>query len=247
MLFLCSIAAPDASGQTLYVHDTTFLGNIGRVDVTTGNVELIGSAGTQVTDIAFSPDGVLFGTSFNRLFTIDRNTASISDIGAHGIPGANSLVFGTNGVLYASSGTTSSLYEIDPTTAASTNLGDIGFTSAGDLAFNGDGFFLSSSSGELVSVDLANDAAGTSIGQFGFSSVFGLASAENGVLFGVSGSSIFSVDTETGQGTLVSSYEGQGLGAAGGTSFISEAISVPEPSLSPFVFMLAMMLRRRKG
>jgi len=51
----------------------------------------------------------------------------------------------------------------------------------------------------------------------------GMASGDDGILYGLSGTSIFSVNTGTGVGTLVSDYNGQGIGDAYGTSFYTEA------------------------
>lgn len=243
-----------ASAQVLHIHDT---GNrLGTVDIATGTVTILGTMGSDVmTDIAFDPMGNLFGLSFGNLYRIDPFTAAVTLIGAHGIPGGNALVFGTDGTLYGAGAFTTGLYTLSTTTGSSTLLGDIGFASAGDLAFNGgtNSLFLSATTNQLVAIDLGGPITGTAVGPFGFSNVFGLATAENGVLYGVAGTTIFSVNTAAGSGTLVRDYSGSGLTAANGTSFFTEAgagTTVPEPAtLTLFGFgaagLLALGRRRR--
>ena len=225
---LLSVISNESVAQTeLWVHDE--FGQLARVDVATGDVEVVGNLGIVLTDIAFAPDGqTLFGLSEERFVQVDPITAQVFDIGAHGIPDANALVFNTDGTLYAASATSSFLYEIDLNTADSTQFGDIGFFSAGDLAFNDGDFFLSSTSDELIEIDLLNNASGTTLGNIGFTNVFGLATAADGTLFGVSDDNIFSINTQTGAGTFVTNFDG--LGTAFGSSFTTEAIGVPEPS-----------------
>lgn len=145
-----------------------------------------------MTDIAFDPNGNLFGISFTRLYSIDSSAATVSQIGAHGIPGGNSLVFGTDGTLYAGGTSTRHLFEINTNTGVSTDIGNMGFYSAGDLAFNHGDLFLSSKNNQLVEIDLANGSSGTAVGPFGFSNVYGMATGDDGILYGVSGTSIFS-------------------------------------------------------
>lgn len=244
-----ALAAP-----ILHVHDGA--GNLGTVDVADGSVDVIGNMGVVMTDIAFDPDGNLFGLSFTSLYRIDRNTGATTLIGAHGIAGGNALVFGLDGTLYGAGNSTTSLFTVDTATGAGTNIGNIGFASAGDLAFNGGELYLASSSDDLILIDLDGGATGTLIGDFGFSGVFGLATAENGVLYGVAGTQVFSVDVATGAGTLASNFGAQGIGAAFGTSFFTEAGAPPpggtpvsEPGALAFLgagFVALAALRRRR-
>jgi hypothetical protein len=253
LLALLLGSAP-AFAQVLHIHDTS--NRLGTVDIGTGAVSIIGTMGGDVmTDIAFDPTGNLFGLSFTNLYRINPFTAAVTPIGAHGVPGGNALVFGTDGTLYAAGTSSTNLYTLSTTTGSSTLLGNVGFASAGDLAFNGgtNSLFLSATTNQLVAINLGGPISGTAVGPFGFSSVFGLATADNGILYGVAGTSIFSVNTATGTGTLVRNYGGSGLTAANGTSFFTEAGAgtvVPEPStLTLFGLgaagLLALARRRR--
>jgi hypothetical protein len=209
-----AVAAP-----ILYIDDAS--GVLGKVDVQTGATTVVGSTGQFLTDIAFDPTGHLFGITFTGLFSIDRATAAATFIGSLGIPGANALVFGADGTLYAA-GSTTSLYRVNTSTGGASVLGNIGFSSAGDLAFHDGQLYLSSTTNQLIRID-PSTFAGSAVGNLGFSSVFGLANGDDNVLYGVAGTQIFSVNTATGAGTLSTNYAGNGLGQANGTSFFREA------------------------
>lgn len=233
---ILSIAAFASASPTLWIDDGS--GVLGTVDVATGSASVVGNMGVIMTDIAFSPTGTLYGISFNSLYTINTTTAAATLIGGLGLTGANALVFGSDGTLYTAAFNTTNLYTVSTLTGAAISIGNIGFNSAGDLAFNGGNFYLSSTTNQLVSINLSGTVSGSAVGPLGFFNVFGLATADNGTLYGVSGQNVFSVNTATGAGTLVSSYAGQALLSANGTSFFTEAgagggggtPAVPEPA-----------------
>lgn len=217
-----AMAAP-----TMYVHDLN--GRLATVNVATGVVDVIGSMGTSMTDIAFDPNGYLFGISFSGLYSINPTTAATSFIGNHSVSGGNALVFSPNGTLYGAGYSTSSLFKIDPSTGASTNLGNMGFNSGGDLAFKNGHLYLASTGNQLVDVNLSNLSETVAIGGFGVSNVFGLATGNDNILYGVADTTIYTIDTATGLATNRANFGGSGLGSAGGQSFISEASVIPEP------------------
>jgi len=215
----------------LWVGDT--LGNLGKVDVATGNVDLIGDMGHVMTDIAFDSSGNLFGITFNSLYSIDTYTATSTLIGNHTLGGAkNSLVFGSDNTLYAAN---SSLYSLNIGSGASTLIGGGGgYSSSGDLAFIGDDLFLSSTDGtgndRLFLLD-ETTGIGTDVGSIGFSAVYGLSTDNNIDLYGVTGTSILDINTATGLGSSLVSYGGNGLEAAYGSAFYGESgATVPEPT-----------------
>ena len=208
------------AGPVLYIDDTD--GVLGTVDVATGEAEVIGSTGVALTDIAFAPDGTLYGISSTQFYRINPANARATLIGAHGIPGGNALVFSTDGTLYAAGDSSTFLYTVNAATGRATRFFDTGFTSAGDLAFYGGELYLSTTSNELVYI-APEFAFSYAIGSIGFTNVLGLATGDNGVLYGVSGTQLLSVDPDSGQGTALLDYGGQGLGGAVGTSFVAEA------------------------
>lgn len=218
-----------AHAATMYVHDAD--GWLGKVDTTTGSVDLIGEMPGQMTDIAFDPDGNLYALTFTGLFVVDKTTAGINFIGNHGIAGGNALVFGADGTLYGAGNNSNNLFVIDPATAASVSLGSMGFSSGGDLAFVGEQLYMASGSGQLVSVDVADPALSSALGFFGVPNVFGIATAEN-ELYAVGGTSIFKVDLATGAAINPVSFAGQGLIDAYGQSFYSESGATPEEPIA---------------
>lgn len=241
-----STAGLATAGQVLWIDDDQ--GNLGTVDVGTGAVNVVGNMKYTMTDIAFAPDGTLYGTTFGDLYKISTTTAAATLIGSTGLSGGNALVFATDGTLYTAAFNSTNLYTLSVGTGAATNLGNIGSASAGDLAFNGGSLYLTSTADKLVKINLS-PVGGTNVGNLGFSSAYGLATAANGVLYGVAGTKIYSIDPMSGAGTFVLDYSGHGLGAANGTSFITEAV-VPEPSSIvmlgiAFTTMAAVAHRRR--
>lgn len=211
--------------SSLYVHDA--LGNLGTVHPPTGHVETIGPMGVVMTDIAFDGSGRLYGVSLLGFFSIDPLTATRTLIGLHGIPSPNALVVASDGTLYAAGETSGFLFTIDPATGAGTVVGNTGFLSAGDLGFNGGQLFMSSTTDQLIEIDLSDSAKGTAVGPFGFTDVFGLATAADGQLYGLTGTSVIAIDTRTGRGSLVSDYTGQGLGKAYGATFFGRSQGTP--------------------
>lgn len=222
----CILAPPANAAPILWLGDST--GQLGTVDVATGNVNVIGNMGATMTDIAFDPSGNLWGVTFGSLYKINKTTATSTFIGNLGTS-ANSLVFDSSGILYTAN---SSLYTVNTTTGAANLVGNGGdaYSSSGDLAFVGGDLFLSSTGGDNLVKLNASNGTGTLIGSIGFSGVFGLASPNGTDLFGMSGINVLSINSVTGSGAAILDYSGQGLGVAFGTAFVTEATVVPIPA-----------------
>ena len=197
---------------------------IGKVDITTGDVTLVGSAGVILTDIAIDPSGGLWGITGTSLFRIDKTTGAASAVGAFGRFGVlNSLVFGTDGVLYAAS---NQLFTIDTNTGRASPVGPIGYSSAGDLAFLDGTLYLAATGGQLATVNKST-GTGTFVGAMGINQVFGLAAANDGALLAGAGDGIYRVDPATGASTMLFSLAGQGLGAVYGAAFFDDPNELP--------------------
>jgi hypothetical protein len=227
LLILTTAASTGTAGPVLWVDDLQ--GEIGKVDVATGKVTLVGNAGAVLTDIAFDSHGNLFGVSFDTFYSVNTNTGLATPIGFLGTGGTNALVFSATGTIYAADFNTENLYTINENTGAATSLGLTGFGSAGDLAFHNGTLYMASTVDTLVQIN-PTTAAGTEIGPLGVSNVFGLANADNNVLYAVAGTAVYSVNVVTGAATFVLDWAGEGLGVANGEAFIPEAAMVAEPA-----------------
>jgi hypothetical protein len=200
-------------------------GRLFTVDVPTGTVEVRGTMAKKMFDIAFDPSGTLYGVDGrSTLFRIDPNSGATTRIGRVG-DSINALVFAPDGTLY---GAGRRFYEIDPTTGAGTRIGSFGrLRSAGDLAFDAQGtLYLSTTTNRLARVDRTIGAAAV-IGPIGSRDVFGLAFGPDGVMYGVSDRTqqLVAINLQTGRGTAVSRFGGQGASGAFGSSFFEEALT----------------------
>jgi PEP-CTERM motif len=249
VLACLAVAAGAQADPVLWVDDSA--GRLGKVDVATGAVTVVGSMGRVMTDIAFDPSGNLYGITFSALYSINPATAASTLIGNLGTS-LNSLVFAADGTLY---GANNRLFSINTGTGAATAIGNGGdaYSSSGDLAFVGGNLLLSSNiprGDTLIKLDTGT-GAGTTVGLMGVAAVYGLATNDNASLYGVAGTRVFAVNTTTGAASFLVSYAGQGLGSANGTAFFSESTPpVPEPQV--YALMLAGLgvvgvLAARKG
>src|SRR5436305_498756 len=121
-VFLVSMALTISIAQAtpvIYIDDSD--GILGKVDVPTGNVTVIGNMGVVLTDIAFAPNGDLYGLSFTNLYKINATNANVTLIGLTGVSDANSLVFGADGKLYAAGIVSKNLYQVNPITGVATS------------------------------------------------------------------------------------------------------------------------------
>jgi hypothetical protein len=234
---LLAVAGAAQAGPTLWISDSE--GVLGKVDAATGAVDVVGAMGIAMTDIAFAPNGQLYGTSPFDLYRIDTATAAPTLIGRlEGSVGntITSLVFAPDGTLYGANNT---LLTIDITTGVTTLLGNTGTSyNAGDLAFVDGQLYTASyayftgTSSDLFRVDVKT-GAGTRIGstEAGDEEMSGLATDGNGTLYGIAGTEVFTIDTSTGLATVLGSYDKQGLGTVFGATALYENVpAVPEPS-----------------
>lgn len=193
-----------SSCPTIWIDDAQ--GQIGIVNVATGSATVIGNSGVILTDIAFDPNGNLYGITFDTLYSINKATGVATEIGPLGVTDANSLVFSPSGVLYAAGNKSNNLYTINTKTGSARVIFNTGYSSGGDLAFlNGNLYYTDAANLLLIKFNPTTKTT-TLIGPIGSYPFYGLAVATNGVLYGVANNSIYSISTSTGAGTLVSTY-----------------------------------------
>lgn len=235
-LLLCAWAAiacsgPAFAGDQIWVSDTA--GAIGKIDVVTRLVTVVGNTGLSLQDIAFNPSGELFGITASALYQLDVSTGAPTFIGSLGAS-LTSLVFAADGTLY---GSNTALYSINPDTATTTLIGNGGtsYGSSGDLAFVGGRLLLTAptpaATGDRL-VELSTvTGAGTVVGVLG-TGIFarGLASPDGVRLYVAAGPSIYTLNAATGAAVTGFNVAGAGLASATGAAFATEAVAVPEPA-----------------
>jgi len=194
-----------------YVVDDT--NHLARLDLTARTVQVIGDTQTFLNDLAFAPNGDLYGISGDQLYRVDPLTAQATAVGALGTTDATSLEFNSGGTLYTAN---NALYAINPATGHATLLGsggNIQYKSSGDLVFLGSQLFLTSifntASNALVRLNPASGVA-TLVGTIGFPDVFGLSTNDQVTLYGFSGTKVLKIDPGSGEGTLIWDTQGAG-------------------------------------
>jgi hypothetical protein len=201
------VAQGAAAGPKAYVSDADRY--LWEVDTTTAQAAQVGRMPIFLSDLAISPDAVLYGISFTRLYTVDTATADVDLIGPLGVSGANALEFGPDGRLFLAT-QSGELRTVDVATGASSPLLEIPLSS-GDLAFDRDGrLFVTTFSPSdpddfadlLVEIDL-DGATTRAAGGIGFPNVFGLAFRGDQLVGFTEAGQVIAIDTETGEGTLL--------------------------------------------
>ncbi|MBF2046188.1 MAG: pre-peptidase C-terminal domain-containing protein [Leptolyngbya sp. IPPAS B-1204] len=179
---------------------------LGRVDRTTGAFSLINSSSLDLTDIARSSAGDLFGITRNSLYKLDANTGTANLIGSLGANNMTALAFSTSGMLYAAGD--SNFYTVNTQTGTATLVATIpNFSSSGDLVFDpaGNRFLatsatVGSSTDTLYSIDL--NGVATVIGDTGFRNIYGLAQ-DSGIFYGYTVNRLqIRIDPTTGVGSF---------------------------------------------
>ncbi|MEL6979261.1 MAG: hypothetical protein AAGM38_11345 [Pseudomonadota bacterium] len=202
--------ATEQPAPRIWMHDA--LGRLGVLDLETGAFRKIAVMTEVLTDLAFAPDGRLFGISFSHLYEVARD-GDLRRIGRHGVPCGNALEIGPDGVAYAMGCSSDGLYALDLESGDSEQLFGVGFPSSGDLAWRGGALMLAARDGAsdaLVEIDVERGRA-TMIGAFGVGRVYGLVTGPGGRLYAGSGAQYFEVDAFSGRAHLLGAYAKAGF------------------------------------
>jgi hypothetical protein len=168
--------------------------------------EISDLGGTLYNDIAYSPDGTLFGIANNgsSLVTFDSTNGAVTTVASLDVPGLESIACAPDGTLFGAA--QNGLYTIDPTTGASTFVGSFGdpynLNLAQNIRFDADGNLYLSNTGDNTDIYQVNTSTGsaTFVGEVaGYSDLV----LENGgqYMYGVS---IPSINGANSQPVLVS-------------------------------------------
>jgi hypothetical protein len=74
-------------------------GDIYTIDIESGQTRFIGNTGIDMNDLAFAPNGVLYGISNQAIWQINPTTAQITLVEAAPL-GSDSIAFDSNGTGY---------------------------------------------------------------------------------------------------------------------------------------------------
>jgi gliding motility-associated-like protein len=110
-------------------------GDFHSIDVTNCKSTLLGNAGLDFKDIAFTPDGRLWGVSEGKLYQIDTLTYTTKYIGDTGFSSVTSLVDLDDTTLIVDN--VFKIYKVNVNTASTTYIGDIDhqYIATGDLTW----------------------------------------------------------------------------------------------------------------
>ena len=205
------------AAATMYVHtpDTLY-----TIDDQSFDLVLVGSfgltGGDQITDLAVTPDGNVYGITFDKLFRVDRGTGLATFVAD--VPGIVNvgMTFLNDGTLLATD-KAGGVRQINPNTGAVTEVGTFGggFATAGDLVAVADGTMFAISDEGPVGDELTNNVlltvntttgAATSVGQIGYGQVFGVAVANNAVYAFTEPGEVIEINPADGSGQLVRTH-----------------------------------------
>jgi hypothetical protein len=178
----------------------------GIINLMNGNFTEIADLGsTLYNDIAYAPDGTLYGLANNgaSLVTFDSTNGDVTPVASLNGSGIESIAYAPDGTLFGAS--ESGLYTIDPTTGQTSYIGDFGSPYGCNLwqniRFDSDGNLYLSNTGDNTGTDIyqvnTDTGAATFVGEVdGYSDLI----LENGsqYMYGVSIPSINGADAQPG-------------------------------------------------
>ncbi len=184
-----------SGGKILTIDPTTCTETVvcNNIPVNTGG----GTTSGNIGDIAFHPNGNLYGLMSNYFISIDLTNCTSTTISQH-TTNSNALVADASGNIYAAH---DSLYSVDPVTGVFTALGELPCTSGGDLAFHGGNLYMTCMNGDLLEVNISNPIASVILGNLGTGNWYGLWTAHtdcnNSVLLAANQNDIYELDLST--------------------------------------------------
>lgn len=212
IIFLKIYSCYSQSG--VYISATS---NLYIFDYTTCQAILIGNSLEPIWhDIAITPNGSLYGTDSEKLYSInttDGSASYITDIFSHG-SGINSLISLDNYYLMAISGV--DLYKININDGSLIHLGFVGHASSGDLTYYKGSYYLASQENKLIKITLNEDQSAiekvTEIGSMDtkYNSVYGILTIgsidcehDDLSIIAFEGYSVYKVNPKTGKTHLI--------------------------------------------
>ncbi len=155
-----------AQNNVYAVEFNTVDNRFGIINLMNGDFTEISDLGsTLYNDIAYAPDGTLYGLANNgaSLVTFDPTSGAVTPVASMDVPGLESIAFDpSDGVLFGAA--QNGLYTIDPTTGASTFIGSFGdpynLNLAQNIRFDSDGNLYLSNTGDNTDIYQVNTDTG---------------------------------------------------------------------------------------
>ena len=200
------------SARPIFAHSS---GQLFAIDLSmqTPRAVAIGPFGAQITDLALTDDGQLYGVGFDTLYLVDPRTGRATAVGSLGPSDVNGLASLGNRLVAGS--TSGGYYYVDRATGRATRAGSFGrgVVSSGDLCLGPDGvLYLTSPIGsriggqdQLLRVDVVTGAT-TPVGGTGLTAIYGLiyTRGERNELLGFTETGVIArIDTRTGAAAQV--------------------------------------------
>ncbi len=201
----CCVQSPGSVDGTIWANSPSTLY---RIDPSTFAVTTVGTFnhGDQMTDVAVTPAGELYGVSFTSLYHVNKTTGAATFVADLSGGGNNALTFLPSGNLLAAD-SNGDVKLVNPTNGTVTAVGNFGggLGSSGDLVATGGGVMYGTTPGDkLVRVSTANGVA-TIVGPIGKSEVWGLAYANAHVIGLTTGGQLLNIDPQSGMSTVLAS------------------------------------------
>jgi len=162
-----AMSARAQSNVVYAVEFNTSNNRFGTINLMNGTFTEISSlGGTLYNDIAYAPDGTLYGLANNgaSLVTFDSTSGAVTPVAPLSAPGIESIAYAPDGTLFGAA--PSGLYTINPTTGASAFIGSFGnpynLNLAQNIRFDSDGnLYLSNTSDntDIYQVNTNNGSA----------------------------------------------------------------------------------------
>ncbi len=222
--------------QSLFIVSST--GNLYKCDANNCEYTLMAELDRTFTDIAFHPNGNLYGAVGQTLYEIDTLSGDVATI--HYIDGAsplNSLVIADNGLMY-STGMSGELWSYSLLTGLDFYHGEMMYNPSGDLIFvNGDLYV--AAGGSMVLVDINNPENSSLIFYHYQGFMYGLASTSescyysNYYAFSAGDSRIYQIDFVNNSFEYICQMDIEVYGAANSfapSPIVIENITLSQPS-----------------
>src|SRR5688500_1099247 len=137
-------------GQKIYL--STY-NDIWRFDPEDCSLKFVIYCVRPLFDISFHPDGTLYGTSGDRLYSININNGNTTLIHSFTDVGITALTTSADGTMYVM-GTSGDIWTYDITTDMATNLGATGYYASGDLTFYKGELYVAANGSRIVKINL---------------------------------------------------------------------------------------------